>query len=273
MPTVTNWVEAVMVSVAAALMAVLSFLPALVGAVVIVVVGWVLSGFVARLVEGVLGRVGFERGARHVGVTDFLQRAGTGTLTASEVVGELVKWFVRLIFLEAAATAIHLTALTDIINRIVLFIPNLIVALLVLMVGALIARFVGDLVRGSSSEMGFANPNMLAAISRFAIMAFAVIVAVNQVGIAATIVNTLFMAVVFAIALAVGLAFGLGGRDTAARVWDRWYTRGQEMAPRVESAAQTATQPAEQPVERRMSAPDTRVEPTERRGSLRPTTE
>ena len=262
-----------MVSIAAALMTVLSFLPALIGAIIIVIVGWVLAGFVARLVEGVLGRIGFERAAHRTGVTDFIARAGSSGVTASRVIGELVKWFIRLIFLEAAAAAIHLNAVTDILNRIVLFIPNLVVALLVLMVGALIAKFVGDLVRGSSSEMGFSNPNLLASISRFAIIAFAVIVAVNQVGVAAALVNTLFMAVVFAIALAFGLAFGLGGRDTASRMWEKWYVRGQEMAPRLESAAETATQRVEAPAERRVGAPEMRTETTERRRSLRPTTE
>src|SRR5690349_5690954 len=196
MPVVTNWLQAVMVSIAAALMTFLSFIPALIGAIVILVIGWMLAGFVARLVTRLLERVGFERAAERTGVTGFISRTGAGTVRASWVIGELIKWFIRLIFLEAAASAVHLTAVTDIINRIVLFIPNLVVALLVLMVGALIARFVGELVQGSASEMGFSNPNLLATISRVAVMAFAVIVAVNQVGIAATLVNTLFMAVV-----------------------------------------------------------------------------
>jgi hypothetical protein len=100
-----------------------------------------------------------------------------------------------------------------------------------------------------------------------------VIVAVNQIGIAASIVNTLFMAVVFSVALAAALAFGLGGRDTAARIWEGWYTRGRDMAPRLDSGAQTAAQRVEEPSERRMAATDMRTEPTERRRSLRPSTE
>ncbi len=267
-----------MVSIAAALMTVLSFLPVLVGAIIIVVVGWILADIVAKLVTRLLERVGFEKAAQRTGVTGFIARSGAHGLTAARVVGELVKWFIRLIFLEAAASAIHLTAVTDIINRIVLFIPNLIVALVVLMIGALIAGFVADLVRGSAGEMGFRNPNLLATVARVAIIAFAVIVAMNQIGIAATLVNTLFMAVVFALALAVGLAFGLGGRDTASRMWERWYARGQEMAPHLETAAETSTQRAEAPVERRIGAPVVAGTVPERRrtdqpGRFRPTTE
>jgi hypothetical protein len=128
----------------------------------------------------------------------------------------------------------------------VLFIPNLIVALVVIMIGALIARFVSDLVRGSASEMGFGSPNLLASIARVAIIAFAVLIAVNQIGIAATLINTLFGAIVFALALAVGLAFGLGGRDTAAQMWKGWYQRGQELGPHLEKAAQPAPEQVRQ---------------------------
>jgi hypothetical protein len=143
------------------------------------------------------------------------------------------------------------------------------------MIGALIARFVGDLVRGSASEMGFGNPNLLASISRVAIMAFAVIVAVNQIGIAASIVNTLFMAIVFSIALAAGLAFGLGGRDTASQMWQRWYARGQELAPRLSSGAETASASAEHRVHerRQMAATATEPERRERERRLRVSTE
>src|ERR1700716_1187071 len=227
-----------MLSITAALVTFLSFIPAIIGAIIILVVGWIIGGFLGTIVTKVLERVGFERAATRTGVSGFMSRAGVRDARASRVIGELVKWFVRLLFLEAAAEAVHLTAVTQVINSIVLFIPNLIVALIVLMIGALIARFVGDLVRGSASEMGFSSPNLFASIARVAIMGFAVIVAVNQVGIAATLINTLFGGFVLALAIAIGLAFGLGGRETAAQMWQRWYERGRELGPRLEHAAQ-----------------------------------
>jgi hypothetical protein len=235
-----------MLSITAALVTFLSFLPAIIGAIIILVVGWVLASFLGRLVTMLLDRIGFERAAQRTGISGFVSRAGVQDARVSRVLGELVKWFIRLIFLEAAAEAVHLTAVTAVLNSIVLFIPNLIVAVIVLMVGALIARFVGDLVRGSASEMGFGNPNLLATIARVAIIGFAILIAVNQIGVAAALVNTLFAAIVFAIALAAGLAFGLGGRDTASRMWQSWYARGQEVAPRLEQAAQAAADRVEQ---------------------------
>ena len=274
-PTVTGWFQAVMVSITGGLMTLLSFIPALIGAILILVIGWIIAGWAGRLVTALLEKIGFETAARRTGVSDFMSRAGMRDARASRVIGEMVKWFIRLIFLEAAAEAVHLTAVTAVIERIVLFIPNLIVAVIVLMIGALIARFVGDLVRGGASEMGFGSPNLLATISRVAIMAFAVIVAVNQIGIAATLVNTLFMAVVFAFALAVGLAFGLGGRDTAARMWQQWYARGQEMAPQLEQRAEVAAQQAEEKVQQTgtSQAPATQPDRYEQQRRYKPSTE
>ena len=265
MPVVTNLVEAVYVSLASALSALLSFIPALIGALIVLLIGWVIAGALARLVGALLERVGFDRAAQRTGVTDFLARTGWRRPRASFLMGELVKWFIRLIFLEAAASAVHLQAVTDIINRLVLFIPNLMVALVVLLLGALIARFVAGLVRGSASEAGFANSNLLATLSQVAVLGFAVIVAVNQIGIASTIVNTLFTAIVGALALAFGLAFGLGGRDIAARIWARWYQVGQEMGPRLEAAAGRTVQPlpAEEATQPRAGA--VRQEPGPRR--------
>jgi hypothetical protein len=247
LPHVTGWFDAVMLSITAALVTFLSFIPAIIGAIVILIIGWIIAGFLGKLVTMVLSRVGFDRAAARTGISDFMARAGWREGGASRLIGELVKWFVRLLFLEAAAEAVQLTAVTAVLNQIVLFIPNLIVALVVIMIGALIARFVADLVRGSASEMGFSNPNLLASIARAAIIGFAVIIAVNQIGVAATLINTLFGAIVFAFALALGLAFGLGGRDTAAQVWQRWYQRGQELGPRLERAAQTAPEQVRQP--------------------------
>jgi len=262
LPQVTSWFDAVMLSITAALVTFLSFIPAIIGAIIILIVGWIIAGFLGKLVTMVLNRVGFDRAAAKTGISDFMARAGWREGGASRLIGDLVKWFVRLLFLEAAAEAVHLTAITQVLNQIVLFIPNLIVALVVIMIGALIARFVGDLVRGSASEMGFTSPNLLASIARVAIMTFAVIVAVNQVGIAATLINTLFGGIVLALALALGLAFGLGGRETAARMWQGWYQRGQELAPRVAHAAESAPEQVRQPA--REMSPQTEAERVKR---------
>jgi small-conductance mechanosensitive channel len=126
-----------------------------------------------------------------------------------------------------------------------MWLPNLVVALVVLVIAGLAANALASLVRGTTAESGLGNPDLLANIARVAVWAFAVVVAVNQIGIATELVNTLFMATVGALALALGLSFGLGGRDTAAQIVRGWYARSQEAAPRLADAANRAQAKAE----------------------------
>lgn len=229
-PTVTNWGQALLVSITGALVALLSFIPAIIGAVIILIIGWVLSGILARVVETLLNKVGFEHAAERTGITGVISRSGAGTMRASHVIAELVKWFIRLIFLEIAAQALHLTAVTTLLNSIVLFIPNLVVALIIVLVGVLAAQFIGRLVRGGLSQANFSNANLFGTIAEYGIIGLAVVTALNQIGIATMIVTILFAGIVGALALAAGLAFGLGGRETAAEIWQSSYESSQQAA-------------------------------------------
>jgi len=112
-------------------------------------------------------------------------------------------------------------------------------------IGGLAANALAGLIRGATAQAGLGNPDLLSNVARFAVWAFAVIVAVNQIGIATELVNTLFMGFVGALALAAGLAFGLGGRDTAGQIVQRWYQGAQEAQPKLAQAAQAAQQTAQ----------------------------
>jgi hypothetical protein len=236
--TVTNWGDAVMVSVTQALQNFLGFLPALVGAILILILGWIIAGLLAGLVERLLKMVGFDRAAESTGINGFIKQSGS-SWTASAIVAEIVKWFIRLIAIQAAASVLGLTQISDIINAIVLWLPNLVVAIAIIVIGALIARFVAGLVRGTTGQMGFSNSEMLGNIAQYAILTFAVIAAFNQLGIAQTVVNTLFIGAVAALVLAFGLAFGFGGQQTAAKITEGWYEKGREASARAAAALQS----------------------------------
>ncbi len=254
METVQNWGDAVLVSVTTALQNLIGFLPALVGAILVLVIGWIISGLLAGLVERVLKTIGFERAAQTTGISGFVQQAGSDW-TASRIVAEIVKWFIRLIAIQAAASILGLTQISSAINAVLLWLPNLVVAIVIIVVAALIANFVAGIVRGSASEMGFGSPDLLAGIARYGIIVFAVVAAVNQLGIAPTVVNTLFIGTVGAVALAVGLAFGLGGRDVAARMAEGWYASGQEASRRVKQYANSRASASSTPASPPPSAP------------------
>jgi hypothetical protein len=221
--------ETIWYSLTQALMRFISFLPALIGAIIVLLIGWFISGFLANLIEKALRAIGLERAVERSGIGDFIRRSGT-RMTVSGVIAGLIKWFIRLIFIQAAANILGMPQVTEIINRIILFIPNVVVAMAIIVIGSLIARFLAGLVRGSVSEMGVGNPDLLANLTQYAIIGFAVIAAIDQLHVADRIVNTLFTGLVAAIAIALGLAFGLGGRDVAAEIAQTWYEGGKNMA-------------------------------------------
>ncbi|MCA1571894.1 MAG: small-conductance mechanosensitive ion channel [Chloroflexi bacterium] len=262
--------DAVLVSVTEALQNFLGFLPQLVGAIIILVLGWIIAGLLAGLVETVLKRVGFERAAESTGIAGFVKQAGSDW-TVSKVVAEIVKWFVRLVALQAAASILGMTQISEIINSILLWLPNLVVALAIVVLGAFLANFVSKIVRGTVGKMGFDNPDLFANIARFAIIGFAIIAAVDQLGIAETVVNTLLIGVVAALAAAFALAFGLGGQRVAGQITQSWYEKGQAAGQKVSDYAQSESTESTPPARDTVQPPTTpQTEPPITRGSTRP---
>lgn len=240
--TISDWGDAVFLSISNALNAFLAAIPLVIGALIIIVIGWLIAAAVARLVTGVLKRAGADRLFAEHGGNVYGERSRS--IQPSVVAGELVKWLIRLVFLVAAANVLGMTQVSELLNDVLLWIPNLIVAAVILLVAPLIARFVRRTIELGAGEMGFSNAPLLGRIAEIAIIAFAVVIAINQIGIAANLVNTLFIGLVAAIALAFGLAFGLGGRDVAAELTRRWYEQSQSAASRVRDR-QAATAPAD----------------------------
>ena len=206
---ITEWSSALMTSLAAAMAMFFSSLPKILAFAVIIIVGWLIAAGIEKAVSALLRTVKFNELSKRSGFSDFVHKMGTES-DSSGMIGMVVKWFVRL------------------------------VALVVLVIAGLAAKALSSLVRGAASEGGLSNPDLLAKVASGMIWAFGIVVAVNQIGIATTLVNTLFMAVVGALALALGLSFGLGGRETAAQIVRNWYNRGQRNADQIERSVRAA---------------------------------
>lgn len=230
---VQNVGEAIRVSLAGAVSTVLSAIPRLLGFGLVLVAGWVVSSLLARAVVALLHAVRFNDLARRSGFADFVQKMGVRR-DASYVLAGIVKWFVRLVTLVVAFDLLGLPAVSVVLQRLLLWLPNLVVALVVLVVGGLAARALSQLVRGAAAEAGLGSPDVLAVVTRVTVWAFTVIAAASQLGIATTVVDTLLIGVVGAIALATGLAFGLGGRDMAAQMLERLARTREASGPRLE---------------------------------------
>ncbi len=233
---VTSWTDALMTSFAAALAIFLSAIPKIIGFAIIVIVGWLIASAVAAVAARILRAVRFNDLASRSGFAGFVQNMGIQQDSAG-FLASLAKWFIRLIVLVVAFDELGLPAVSQVLQSLLLWLPNLVVALVVLVIAGLAANALAGLVRGATAESGLGNPDLLANIARIAVWAFGIVVAVNQIGIATELVNTLFMATVGAAALALGLSFGLGGRDTAAQIVRGWYARGQQAAPRLADTA------------------------------------
>jgi len=234
---VTNWTEALLTSLATALTLLLGAIPKIIGFAVIVIIGWFIASAVAGAVAALLRAVKFNDLARRGGLASFVEKMGVRQ-DASGFLANIAKWFIRLIVLVSAFDALGLPAVSQVLESLLLWLPNLVVALVVLVIAGLAANALAGLVRGATAESGLGNPDLLATIARVAVWAFAIVVAVNQIGIATTLINTLFMATVGAIALALGLAFGLGGRETAAQIVRNWYESSRQAAPQMGRAAE-----------------------------------
>jgi hypothetical protein len=234
---IANGWAAFMTSLTAALTLFFAAIPRVLGFLLIMIIGWFISGLLASGVAALLRMVRFNELAQRSGVTGFINRMGVRRDSAG-FLADVAKWFVRLIVLVVAFDALGLPAVSEILQQFLLWIPNLVVAVVVLVLTGLAANALSDVVRGASAQAQLGNPKWLANITEITIWVFGIVIAANQIGIASTLVNTLFMGFVFALALAAGLAFGLGGRDTASDIVRTWYRRGQEAAPRLEQAAE-----------------------------------
>jgi hypothetical protein len=212
-----------------ALAILIAFIPRLIGFLAILLIGWLVGIVVDKVLTALLRKVGFDRLSDRVGITNLERRMGI-KMDSAQILGRIAFWFIFLMFLVPATDALNLPTVSNTLNLLVYYLPNVFAAVLVLLVGALLGFFAGDLVRGLISTRRMAHPEIPANIVRWAIIGFACLIALEQLQIAPALITVLFAAIVGGLALAFGLAFGLGGRESAQRMLAR--SEGQLMTAR-----------------------------------------
>ncbi|HKS69426.1 MAG TPA: mechanosensitive ion channel domain-containing protein [Ktedonobacterales bacterium] len=219
----------------------LLFLPRILNFAIILIVGYIIARLVRAALVRLLRFAHFDRIADRAGVTRALEMAGT-RLDAAAVLADVVFWWIFLVFIEMAVNALGLVQISAFINAVLGYIPNLFVAILIVIVGALLANVVAGVVRGAAGAAGLATAGLLANVARWAILVFAFLAALTQLNIAENMIFILFAAIVGMLALAGGLALGLGGVNTARGLLSGW-TMGRMLQPgqRVEIRGQTGT--------------------------------
>ena len=193
----------------------IQFIPRIVVAILFFLIGWLVGVGLGRLVAQVINSIRVDDALRSAGVEKLLHRAGW-KLNSGAFLGFLVKWFVIILFLVASLDALQLTDVTIFLRAVVLtYLPHVIVAVLIVLVAAVLAEAVQRVVTGSAAAANIRTANFLGALARWAIWIFAILAALDQLGVT-PFIQTLFTGLVVALALAFGLAFGLGGQAAAA---------------------------------------------------------
>lgn len=211
----------------------LTALPDIIGALLILLVGYIVAKVLRGIVSVLLERAGADRiFARHGGD---VYGSASSAVVPSRMGGLLVFWVVLLIFFIAAANFLGWPQVSNLLNGFVGWLPNLVVAVIIVVAAPIVGRLLRRTIETGAAQTGMGNGGLLGRIAEIAVIAFAIVVALNQVGIASDLVNILFIGVVAALALGFGLAFGLGGRSVAERLTQDWYEKSREIAARAQS--------------------------------------
>ncbi|MES2088052.1 MAG: hypothetical protein V4467_03610 [Patescibacteria group bacterium] len=193
------------------------FVPNLIVAIVIFLIGWFVANLLGKVVAQIIRSVKVDHALRTAQVDIFLKRAGFN-LDSGAFIGGLVEWFIIVIFLVASFDVLGLSQVNMFLQQVVLvYLPQVIVASLIILVAAVIAEAMQKVVSGAASAGGIKSANFVGSIARWSIWIFGILTALFQLGVAAPFIQTLFTGIVVALAIALGLSFGLGGQEAASR--------------------------------------------------------
>lgn len=223
---IATWSEILSVSFKNLWIGIVSFLPNLFVALVMVILGWGIGVLLGRLVSQVIKAIKVDEVLRKAGVASFLEKGGLN-LNSGEFLGGLVRWFVILVFLIGTFEVLHLSQVTMFLKDILNYLPQVFVAVLILMAAGFVADAMKKVVLSSAMTADVASAGFIATVVKWVIWVFAILVALSQLGIAAGFIQTIFTGLVVALSLALGLAFGLGGQEAASRLLEKV---GREMS-------------------------------------------
>jgi hypothetical protein len=213
-----------------------AFLPRVLLAIVILIAGWLIAKAVRYALTRTLGALNFNVVTEKAGIDAFLRQGG-GEIDTIRVLGALAYWLVILAAVMVAFNSLDLAYVTDLVGRIVLFVPRVMVAVVILVFGAYFARFVATAVTAYLRNVGAGEASLVGRLALYAMLAFVVLTALEQLGLG-DILRQTFLILVGAIALALALAFGLGGQRRAAELiesWSRAQRDVEEAQPRSKS--------------------------------------
>jgi len=216
MLAVLEWKNLIVEPVSQMLTRIMAYLPVLLGALVILIVGWFVAKAIKRIVDWLLKLIRFDALADKAGISEIL-RKGNLEISPGEVISSLVYWLIVIMVLVMTVDALGLPKASDVLASLFAYVPKVIAALLVLVVAMFLASFVSGIVRTAAGNASLPKPEIFAGVSRWAIIIFAVTISLEQLGIASLLVTATFNIILGGVCLALAIAFGLGGKDIVAK--------------------------------------------------------
>jgi len=212
-----DWSAIVIEPVKAMLVRAAIFLPTLVGILVILVVGWIIAAVLKNVVVKLLKMIQFDAASEKSGLADVLRKGGIKN-TLSELMGGLIYWIIMLLVFMTSLNALGMTVVASLLDKVILYIPNVIAAIFIISLGIFFASIIGSIVMTTSMNAGIKQAKLLSQVTQTVIVIFAAIMTLEQLNIATTILNTTITVLLGAIGLAFALAVGLGSKDVAGKL-------------------------------------------------------
>lgn len=221
---INSWNDAVLNATANLLNGILDVIPAIIGAIVVFLVGWLLAIWVKAALRHLFDMLQLDSLADKLGMTHFLRASGYHN-PPKDALASVAKWFIIVVFFLAALTIIGLPVVGDALNQIILYIPKVIAAVLILVGGLILADFLSNVLRGTLKTMEFQMAGTIANLAKWVLIVFTVLAVIRQLDIVPDLINILFTGIVGALALGIGLMVGLGGKDVMNDIFRTWYDR------------------------------------------------
>jgi hypothetical protein len=212
-----DWNAIVIEPVQAMLVRAATFLPTLIGILVILIVGWIIAAVLKNVVVKLLKLIQFDTASEKSGLSDVLRRGGIKN-TLSELIGGLIYWIIMLLVFMAALNALGMTVVAALLDKVILYIPNVIAAIFIVSLGIFFASIVGSIVMTACSNAGMKQAKLLSQLTQTVIVIFAIIMTLEQLNIATAILTTVTTVILASIGLALAIAVGFGSKDIAGKL-------------------------------------------------------
>lgn len=220
---ISNWQDAIVVAGSSVLNQLATFIPNLLGALLVLVIGWLAGSWLKFLVSKILGAVKLNALIAGTVVDSFLQKAEIGG-KVEDILGNTVRWLTIFIFFIAGINILGLSTVSQVLNNILSYIPKVFSAAIVLLAGVLLAGLVESLVKGAVGSVAVSVSRFLGKLASWIVMIFATLAAISELGIAANFINTLITGTIAMLSLGLGLALGLGSKDLVKEILTEWYS-------------------------------------------------